>query len=83
MDYLDDSFICRGSFNQCKTVITDTVELFHKLGFKATFEKSRILSAPKIEHPGFIIDSREMKFTLTPNTIQGIINQIHVVRDAR
>ena len=61
MGYLDDSFICGDSFNQCKVAATDTVELFHKLGFKVKFEKSELLPAPQIEYLGFIIDYREMK----------------------
>ena len=68
MAYLDDSFTCRDSFNQCKAVVTDLVELFHRLGFKAKSEKSQLLKAAQIDHPGFIIDSREMKVTLTANT---------------
>ena len=68
MAYLDDSFTCRDSFNQCKAVVTDLVELFHRLGFKAKSEKSQLLKAAQIDHPGFIIDSWEMKVTLTANT---------------
>lgn len=55
--YLENSFISWDSYKQCKTAVTNTVELFHKLDFKIHSEKS---TEKKPEYLGFIINSKEM-----------------------
>ena len=64
MNYLDDIFIYGDTFAEFRDAALATVNLVLKLGLSINPEKSKLTPVKKIEYPGFLIDSVEMKMFL-------------------
>ena len=64
MNYLDDIFIYGDTFAEFRDAVLATVNLVLKLGLSINPEKSKLTPVKKIEYPGFLIDSVEMKMFL-------------------
>ena len=63
--YLDDFYLQRKRYDECRINIVDTLHLFTKLGLLVHPEKSTFLPCQKLVTLGFEIDSVLMTVTLT------------------
>ena len=77
--YIDDLLLVGQTFDQCLSCITDTCNLFTKLGFIINRNKSVLTPVTLIEHLGFCFDSRSMTMTLIQKRKQDIIDCIQKV----
>ncbi len=68
--YLDDLFICGDTFLECKWAVEDTMELLAKLGLCVNVEKSTMIPVQRLEHLGFVIDTREMHVTVSESKLE-------------
>ena len=81
--YIDDFFTKASSFKQCETYLTKIINIFQELGFIIHPEKSQIVPSQELKFIGFIINSREMAISLTPEKkahIKNIILKILRIR---
>ena len=63
--YLDDIFLQGDNYNICMENVERTISLLTKLGFFIHFKKSIMTPCTKMEHLGFVLDSQDMKVSLT------------------
>ena len=74
--YIDDLLLVGQTFDECLSCITDTCNLFTKLGFIINRNKSVLTPVTLIEHLGFCFDFRSMTMTLIQKRKQDIIDCI-------
>lgn len=77
MGYIDDSLLIGDSYLECKENVTDTVDLFERLGFIVHQDKSVFEPTKKIVFLGFIIDSEKMIVILPDEKKQLLIDEIN------
>ena len=63
--FLDDCYLQGQTFEECSKNVQDTLELLQSLGFVIHPEKSVLQPKKSIKHLGFIINSEEMRVTLS------------------
>ncbi|XP_077989926.1 uncharacterized protein LOC144444386 [Glandiceps talaboti] len=63
--YIDDSYLQGDTYNECKTNVSDTNELFLKLGFLVNLEKSVFEPSQTVTFLGFKLNSVLMLVTPT------------------
>ena len=63
--YIDDSYLQGSSYQECQRNVSDTMELFTKLGFTIHPEKSVLQPTRRLVFLGFVIDSTSMSISLT------------------
>ena len=63
--YIDDILAVAENEKQCQKTVLETIELFHNLGFIIHPTKSSLKLRQRITFLGFIIDSVQMRITLT------------------
>jgi len=68
--YIDDSLLIGDTIQECNANITETVNLFTKLGFIIHEEKSVLIPKKKIIFLGFWIDSEKMIVTLPDEKVE-------------
>ena len=61
------------SFDTCLSNIQDANNLMESLGFHMNYAKSVMVPTQRLEHLGFILDSRRMTVTLTDSKIDNLI----------
>ena len=71
--YMDDSYLQGDDYVDCVANIKCTLSIFHWLGFIPHPEKSVLLPTQRFTYLGFILDSVEMKVSLTPDRTEGLI----------
>ena len=71
--YIDDSFLMGLSFDSCLANIQDTNSLLRSVGFHLNYAESVLVPTQRIEHLGFIIDSRQMTVTLTAKKVDNLV----------
>ena len=71
--YIDDSFLIGLSFDTCLSNIQDANNLMESLGFHMNYAKSVMVPTQRLEHLGFILDSRRMTVTLTDSKVDNLI----------
>ena len=71
--YIDDSFLMGLSFDTCLSNIQDANNLMESLGFHMNYAKSVMVPTQRLEHLGFILDSRRMTVTLTESKVDNVI----------
>ena len=72
--YLDDSWLCADSFEQCVTNVEETKKLFVKAGFIINEKKSVQITSQKIDFLGFCLDSKQMTISLPLKKVENIKN---------
>ena len=70
--YVDDSLLVGENYNECRANILRTVSLLQSLGFTVHPDKSVLIPQQRIEFLGFILDSTNMRITLTERKKQKI-----------
>ena len=63
--YLHDSFLLGHSFEECQTNVTDTLNLYHDLGFLPHDVKSVTIPTQILHHLGFILNSLDMAVSIS------------------
>lgn len=71
--YIDDSFLCSATAEDCFSNVKDTVKLLTDLGFTINQEKSNLFPSQSAKFLGFIIDSRHMTVKLTNDKVTQIL----------
>ena len=64
--YLDDCLLVGESCQECQNNVAETVRISEEAGFVIHPEKSVLFPTQNITYLGFVIDSVEMRVTLTP-----------------
>lgn len=67
--YIDDSYLQGGSYEECKSNVNATVELFTELGFIVHPNKSVTTPTQELKFLGFILNSRTMLISLTQERV--------------
>ena len=80
--YIDDFFTKGNTKVICKVHLKDIVELFTRLGFTISPEKSLLDPSTKAIYLGFMIDSVKMIVTLTGEKIDDLIHVIDMALSA-
>lgn len=75
--YIDDSYLQGETYEQCLKNIQDTIDLFEQLGFKINKEKSVVVPTHEIVFLGFVLNSKSMTISLTPEKIKKFKNLYH------
>ena len=70
--YIDDSYLQGENMEDCQANISDTCDLFSKLGFVLHPVKSVLKPVQVLIFLGFVLDSVNMTVSLTQEKIQGI-----------
>jgi len=66
VSYIDDSYLQADTYEKCVTNIIDTITLFNNLGFTVHPDKSILVPTQQLVFLGFVIDSKSMTVSLTP-----------------
>lgn len=74
--YIDDSLLLGDTIQECNENITETVNMFTKLGFIINEEKSVLKPQKKILFLGFWIDSENMIVTLPTEKVEKLKKEI-------
>ena len=77
--YIDDSFLMGLSFDTCLSNIQDANNLMKSLGFNMNYGKSVMVPTQRLEHLGFILDSRHMTVTLTARKVDNLIGKCNTI----
>ena len=70
--YIDDSYLQGENREDCQANISDTSDLFSKLGFILHPVKSVLKPVQVLTFLGFVLNSVDMTVSLTPEKIQRI-----------
>ena len=73
--YIDDIFISGNSYSECLESGKKAALLLQQLGFTIS-EKSVLQPTQKIEHVGFVVDSRKMQVSLPNEKVNNILKFI-------
>lgn len=74
--YIDDNFSIEQLFERCLENVLETATISLKAGFVINWEKSVIIPTQKLVYLGFLLDTVEMKITLTADKCSSLKNQI-------
>ena len=77
--YLDDTYIQGESYEACQINVIETIKLLTKLGFFVHTEKSVTDPCQKMEHLGFILNSKEMTVSLTEDKCNKLLEKITTI----
>ena len=77
--YIDDSFLMGLSFDTCLSNIQDANNLMKSLGFHMNYAKYVMVPTQRLEHLGFILDSRRMTVTLTARKVDNLIGKCKAI----
>lgn len=75
--YIDDSYLQGNSYDDCLNNVKATVDLFTKLGFIVHPDKSVMTPTQELKFLGFILNSKTMSVSLTPERISSLKEIIH------
>ena len=79
--YIDDIYLQGDSELKCIQNIAVTITLLHELGFTLHPDKCQLIPSTKIKTLGFIVDSVEVKVTLTQDKTENILSLLkHNIR---
>ena len=79
--YIDDIYLQGDSELKCIQNIALTITLLHELGFTLHTDKCQLIPVTKIKTFGFIVDSVEVKVTLTQDKTENILSLLkHNIR---
>ena len=82
MKYLDDIFVCDGTFAECRDAVLATGNLLLKLGFSIHPEKLQLIPVQKIICLGFLIDTVKMKISFKKTKQDGLTKLIAEVSNS-
>jgi hypothetical protein len=71
--YIDDTFLVETSRSDCRFAIQTAMSMFQNLGFTINTDKSVLTPCTNIEYLGFLIDSRTMTVTPTPEKVEKVL----------
>lgn len=78
--YIDDSYLQGDCIEDCQANISDTCDLFQKLGFIIHPVKSVLKPVQSLTFLGFVLDSVNMTVTLTQEKILRVKDNCHKVK---
>ena len=79
--YIDDIYLQGDSELECIQNIADTIILLHELGFTLHPDKSQLIPSTQLKILGFMVDSVEMRLTLTQDKTENILSLLkHNIR---
>lgn len=81
--YLDDILLAAASKQLCSTQGRILIKLLQDLGFVINFRKSNLVPSQIIQFLGFIVDSRDMSFTLPPIKVRDLISKANYLKSQR
>ena len=72
--YVDDSYLQGDDYEDCLSNVLNTIEILRSLGFKIHPDKSKFIPTQCITYLGFILNSVQIKITLTLEKKEKILN---------